>query len=129
VRQTVLRRFREIVEGVSAAMGCQAEVEVQRLTPAVINDDALAKRVQQVARALLPDAELDTGERTMGSEDMAFMMESVPGCYFFIGSSNREAGLYAPHHHPRFDFDERALVRGAALMAAAAWEVLHGDAR
>ncbi len=129
VRETVLRRFREVVEGVSAALGCQAEVDVQRLTPAVINDDALARRVQGVVRQVLPDADLDTAERTMGSEDMAFMMESVPGCYFFVGSANREAGLDAPHHHPRFDFDERALARGAALMAAAAWEVLHGDER
>ncbi len=127
VREMVLRRFREIVEGVSAAMGCQAEVDVQRLTPAVINDATLAERIQRVTRSLIPDADLDTTERTMGSEDMAFMMETVPGCYFFIGSANHEAGLDAPHHHPRFDFDERALARGAALMAAAAWEVLHGD--
>ena len=73
---------------------------------------------------LLPDCVLDTEARTMGSEDMAFMMQEVPGCYFFIGSANGEKGLDAPHHHPRFDFDERALLRGAGLMAAAAFEIL-----
>jgi amidohydrolase len=59
-------------------------------------------------------------ERAMGSEDMAFMMDTIPGCYFFIGSGNSEKGLDFPHHHPRFDFDERALTLGAALMAQAA---------
>ena len=56
----------------------------------------------------------------MGSEDMAYMMDTIPGCYFFIGSADAERELNFPQHHPRFDFDERAL--GAALMARAAAE-------
>src|SRR3990172_9139005 len=37
VRETVLRRFDEVVGGVAAAMGCTAVVNVKRLTPAMIN--------------------------------------------------------------------------------------------
>jgi amidohydrolase len=55
----------------------------------------------------------------MGAEDMAFVLEKVPGCYFFVGSANRERGLDYGHHHPKFDFDEAALPRAAALMAGA----------
>ena len=33
------------------------------------------------------------------------------------------------HHHPKFDFDERALVQGAALMAAAAVDYLNNPVR
>jgi metal-dependent amidase/aminoacylase/carboxypeptidase family protein len=36
-----------------------------------------------------------------------------------VGSAARR-GLDAPHHNPRFDFDEAALPRAAGLMAAAA---------
>jgi amidohydrolase len=60
----------------------------------------------------------------MGAEDMAFMQEKVPGCYFFVGSANKERGLNYGHHHPKFDFDEEALVSGAALMASAAADIL-----
>ena len=28
------------------------------------------------------------------------------------------------HHHPKFDFDEQALINGSALMAAAAADIL-----
>ena len=55
---------------------------------------------------------------------MAFMMQDIPSCYFFIGSANPDKGLDAAHHNPRFDFDERALVHGAALMAAATTDLL-----
>jgi metal-dependent amidase/aminoacylase/carboxypeptidase family protein len=54
------------------------------------------------------------------------MMEDIPGCYFFVGSADARRGLDAPHHNPRFDFDEAALPRAAGLMAAAAVEMLTG---
>jgi len=125
VRETVLRRFEEIVNGVAEALGCTAKVTVKRLTPAMLNDEAIALRVAESARATLPDASLDTSPNlTMGAEDMAFMLEKVPGCYFFVGSANSEKGLDYGHHHPKFDFDERALPRAAALMAGAVAEFL-----
>ena len=46
------------------------------------------------------------------------MMEEIPGCYFFEGSSNIEKGLDAAHHHPKFDFDESVLPNASGLMAA-----------
>jgi amidohydrolase len=125
VRETVLRRFDEIVHDVSKAMGCTAEIEMKRLTPALINADEFAQRVQDSARAILPDAGLDTsGYLTMGAEDMAFMLEKVPGCFFFVGSANDEKNLNYGHHHPKFDFDEAALPRAAALMAGTVAEFL-----
>ena len=48
-------------------------------------------------------------ERTMGGDDMSLWLERAPGCYFFVGGRNPELGADRPHHHPRFDLDERAL--------------------
>ena len=125
VRLKVLDRFEGIVRGVASAMGCQVEMEVKRLTPALQNADDVAGRVQQTARRVLPDAHHeDSPYLTMGAEDMAFMQEKAPGCYFFVGSADRARGLDYGHHHPKFDFDEDALISGAALMAAAAADIL-----
>ena len=127
VREKVLERFEVIVYGLAETMGCRAEVNLQRLGPAVINQPESAGRIAEVARQIFPDATIDTGAYvTMGSEDFAFIMEQVPGCFFFIGSANKEKDLDASHHHPRFDFDEGALPRGAALMASAVAEFLKG---
>lgn len=124
VRKLVLERFEQITTGVAEALSCRAEVELKRVTPAVVNDPEMAKRVQEVAGRVFPDSVIDNKERTMGSEDMAYMMEDIPGCYFFVGSANHESGLDAAHHHPKFDFDESALPRAAALMASAVVEFL-----
>jgi metal-dependent amidase/aminoacylase/carboxypeptidase family protein len=41
-----------------------------------------------------------------------------------LGSGNADLGLNAAHHNPRFDFDERVLPTGAALLATAATRAL-----
>ena len=124
-RERTLRRFEEIVQGVAAAMECQSEIKIKRLSPALINADKIAAKVQETARRVLPSAIHDNAPYlTMGAEDMAFMQEKAEGCYFFVGSNNAERNLNYGHHHPKFDFDEQALIYGAALMSAAALDIL-----
>jgi amidohydrolase len=121
VSDLVLKRFHEIIQAVGVGLGCEVRIEVRRFAPATINDPATAARVQETARTVLPTTEMATsGYVTTGAEDMAFMQQQVPGCYVFLGSSNSEKRLDFGHHHPKFDFDEAALPRAAALMAAAA---------
>lgn len=124
VRETVLKRFKEIVESIAAGMGCRAEVILTRVTPPVVNDAILAGRLAERVSHEMPTARLLTNYQSMVSEDMAFFMERVPGVYMLVGGANPEKNLDFPHHHPRFDFDEEALVWASALMAIAASEVL-----
>jgi amidohydrolase len=125
VRSRVLQRFEETVHGIAEAMECQAEIDLQRLGPATVNQGEIAGIVQTVARRLFPEAKIDPANYiTMGSEDFAFVLDKVPGCFFFIGSANQEKGLDASHHHPKFDFDEVVLSRAAALMSAVVIELL-----
>ncbi len=125
VRELVLKRFEETVSAVAVGMQCQAEVNLQRLTPATINNPEIARIVQKVARQIFPEADIDSDNFiTMGAEDFASVLEKVPGCFFFIGSANKEKGLDAGHHNPKFDFDEVVLPRAAALMSSAAIRLL-----
>jgi len=125
VRQRVMERFEQIVRGTAQALGCQADVAMRRITPALVNNEVMTTKVQETARRLLSESGLDSGYQTMTAEDMAFMQEKVPGCYFFVGSNNQARHLDYGHHHPKFDFDEEALIHGSALMAAAAMDVLN----
>jgi amidohydrolase len=119
LREMVLERLRSVIEGVAAACGVRAELELMPLTPAVINDPGVAEVVRRAAEETVGAAHVDTDERTMGSEDAAWFMQQVPGCYFFIGTANPERGRVAPHHNPRFDIDEGALRIGVAVMMRA----------
>jgi len=118
VRQRVLSRFEQVVRGVAAAFECEAQIELTPVSGAVVNDPAVTGRVQEICRGLLPDHQIGSDERTMGSEDMAYILERIPGCFILIGSANAALGLDAAHHHPRFDFDEQVFPRAVALLEA-----------
>ncbi|HKJ26207.1 MAG TPA: M20 family metallopeptidase [Anaerolineales bacterium] len=126
VREIVLRRLREVVNEVAAGMDCTAEIELQDVSPAVVNDAKLTELVKSTLTEVLPEAHYLPGLKTMGSEDMAFLMDDVPGCFIFIGSMNEEKGYYYGHHHPKFDIDEEALLHGVTLITASAMNLLNG---
>lgn len=115
----IYRRILEMARNMATAFGCEAGMETVAIVPAVVNDPQVVD-VVRAASAGVVGVENVVGGRDMASEDMGQILEEIPGCYFFVGSRNEEAGYHYPHHHPRFDFDERALVTGVATMAAAA---------
>ncbi|MBN1965478.1 MAG: amidohydrolase [Anaerolineae bacterium] len=119
VHDLVMRRVREIATATAATFGCEAEVKITELTPPVVNDPGVAARVRQAIRPYVAAERVIDSLQTATAEDMAIFLNHVPGCFFFVGSANSARGLDAPHHHPRFDFDEAALSLGAALLAAA----------
>ncbi|MCS6834548.1 MAG: amidohydrolase [Anaerolineae bacterium] len=122
VRDLVEARMNEIVVGVARSLGCQADIRITHHTEPVSNDPQAAARARAAFQRLGHDHFVY--ERTMGSEDVGFLMTDIPGMYFFLGSANSERDLDHPHHHPRFDFDEEALPLGVALLSAAVADYL-----
>lgn len=124
VRSRVVERFNAVIHETAAAMGCTAHIQLRAITPPVINDPDAAALVTKAAQEAAPQLAIDPQYRSMVSEDMAFMMEKVSGCYFLVGSGRPEPETSYPHHHPKFDIDEAVLPYAAAVMAAAAMEAL-----
>ena len=113
-RQLVLRRVREIAEGTARAMGAVAELDIEELTIAVVNDASAAAQVREAAARIVGAERVSADQRWMASEDMAYFLREIPGCFFFLGGA-RSPNEY-PHHNPRFDFDEAVLPQGVAIV-------------
>lgn len=110
------QRIEQIVAGVCQSHGARYDLDYWSLYPALINDPGIADLVRSVALSVVETpAGLVPECQTMGGEDMAFFLQQIPGCYFFLGSANSAKGLDYPHHHPRFDFDETALGMGVEM--------------
>ena len=124
VRQRLLDRLRAVVDGVAATFRVTPEITMTDCCPACINDTAMAQLVEGVARRVVGPRNVGSSMRTMGADDMSLFLNAVPGCYFFVGSANRERGLNSPHHSPTFDFDERALDVGVQMLTSVALEFL-----
>ena len=63
-----------------------------------------------------------------GSEDFAFMLDEVPGCYFFIGNGEGDGVGACSVHNPGYDFNDRNIGVGAAMWVALAQRFLQASA-
>ena len=124
LRQRLLSRMGELLDGVTSTFRVKAELRMTDSCPACVNDAAMAELVDRVARRILGSQQVLSTMRTLGADDMSLFLNAAPGCYFFVGSANRERGLNSPHHSPTFDFDERALDIGVQMLTNVALEFL-----
>lgn len=106
VRQKIKQEIYAIIESATAAIGASFEIDYLHGYPALYNhpeETALLK-------TLVKDVNIIDLEPSMGAEDFAYYLLEKPGTYFKAGSNNGTLETQYPHHHPKFDFDEKALL-------------------
>ncbi len=118
------KRIEDVIAGITQAMGATYRLDYHRTYPATVNDPGMTEVVRQAAAKVVGEDHVVECEPSMGGEDMAYFLQEVPGCYFFIGTANPDQGLDNPHHHPSFDIDERGLPVGAKVVIQAIYDYL-----
>jgi amidohydrolase len=126
LREQIPVLFDRIVKGVTTAHGATYTLAFERGYRPVVNEARATAFMQRVVEQTLGAAALTDARPTMGGEDFSAYLQKTPGCFFFIGARNEERGIVHPHHHERFDIDERALESGVAIFIGAALEYLSG---
>lgn len=118
VRELMLRRTREIAVKVADAFNTEAEMLILASCPPLVNDADMCGLFLEVA-ARLGVREASFRERTsMGSEDFAFISDSVPSCFGFYGAGLADESKRFPGHNPNIIFDEDCIPYAAAAYAA-----------
>ena len=112
----------ELTEQIVAPTGVEAKIDYDPGTPAVVNDGTLvALQTQAAIAALGPEGVSDTPQ-SMGGEDFAWYLRTVPGALARLGVRT-PGGRTGDLHQSDFDIDERALAIGVRFTAALLDEV------
>lgn len=109
VRNTAERSLIKIATSVAEANDAKAVVDYERGYDAVYNHPEETELVKNALEDV-PGVEnvLETPP-VMPGEDFAYYTQKVPGSFFFTGAQMEKQEDVYPHHHPKFDFDERAM--------------------
>lgn len=110
VRDRVLGRFEQVVQGVSAAYGTKASLQWYEGPPPVHNDERLAEEARKAAER--QGLRVVTTKPSPAGEDFAFYQQHIPGFFAFVGTGGAHEW-----HHPAFDVNEKALPVSAAFFA------------
>ncbi len=123
LRTYLIERIGETSSLVAKAMRAEATFRTHGSCPAVINDAQMAERVQQSAIKAIGAANVAEATQRMGSEDMSYFLQKVPGCFFNVGIG-RPGAPQTPHHSALFDMDELGLEVGVKVAAQAIVDML-----
>ena len=118
---------RPLIESVASAYGVIADLAYQRSVPPTVNEPSSTALLSAAAeRVLGPDA-VTTTQQSLGGEDFAWYLESIPGSLARLGTRVPESGQDFDIHQPAFDIDERAIGIGVRLLSAAALGAVRGS--
>jgi amidohydrolase len=114
VQTLIIKEMEKIIKGTCTGYEADYEFLYEKGYPPVVNHPEEADLVLQ--NAPNADATLKTEEiePVMAGEDFAYYLLEKPGAFYFTGAQIPDH--YYPHHHPKFDFDEKALSHAAKTL-------------
>lgn len=113
VQEMVKARMTEIVEFQARSFGMEARLDYVEGYPPTINHPDQAAFAAEVAREVVGAKAVDDDcPPIMPGEDFAYMLESRPGAYLFVGQGDTPGC-----HHPAYDFNDAIAPVGASFFA------------
>ena len=103
-------KVEELVRTISSSFGASAKVHIKEGYPATVNTDEHVNLAREAIADVVGKENVLTEKEvppSMGSEDFSYMLQEVPGCYFWVGSDSKEMV-----HHPHYDFDDTIMPLG-----------------
>lgn len=125
VWKKIPEQIERVVKNTAAAYNAEAEIDLVRATPPLVNNQDISDILKASAKKLYGEEVVTKYEKTPGGEDFAYFTQAVPGALAFVGIRNDEKGINSPHHNETFDMDEEALEMGANLYAQFAIDFLN----
>lgn len=105
VQTQIKQEMEKIIKGTCESHGAHYTFDYFKGYPPLINHAADAQLVMDSVKSIDGVEEVEEILPVMGGEDFAYYIIDKPGAYFFTGA--KKDGF--PHHHPMFDFDEKAM--------------------
>jgi len=116
LQKTIKDKMRGVLEGVVSQAGGTYSLEFNDGLPPLINDKESVAQAFESAKKVLGEENyivLDRGK--MGAEDFVYYLEKAAGCILWLGAQNEKEGHVFPLHHPKFSFDEKAMLIGVKI--------------
>lgn len=118
VREAIHKGLARMIRGMADLHGAEIELEITESYPPVVNTEREVDIARRAATEVAGAAGVSADEHpSMGAEDFAYYLESVPGAYIRIGARQVDAEPLALHS-PIFTVDEETLKYGAAFLDA-----------
>jgi len=116
--------IKQTAEGIAAAHGAKAKVEIRIGYPFLTNDVTFTEEAIIAAKEYLGEENVVKLDVRMTAEDFAYYSQVMPACFYRLGTASADGSNSVGVHNSKFNIDESALFIGAGLMAYHAYKKL-----
>ena len=111
------KRIQEVVDGIARSTGAEIDLKIDIGYPTVYNDPIVTEKARSIAVETFGSNNVEEGEVRMGAEDFGYYSQKIAGCFFRLGTGNKQKNIISGVHTPTFDIDEDAIEIGMRMMA------------
>lgn len=119
IRTSIEKEIERVVKGTCLVSDADYDYTYARGYPTTVNHKEETEFVAELAASVPGVEAVKETAPVMGGEDFSYYLQKVKGTFFFTGARNPEWENDYPHHHPKFDIDERALLIAAKTLGIA----------
>ncbi|CAM4061524.1 M20 family metallopeptidase [Lederbergia lenta] len=120
VRDLLEEEIGRITKGTCIAADCDFDLKYERGYPAVVNHRDETEFLARCAKEIPENTEIQIANPDMTGEDFAYYLQHVKGTFFFTGAMPENVEKPYPHHHPKFDINEKSMLAAAKTLGLAA---------
>lgn len=117
-KEIIQEELKQMTKGLERTFKVKCKFSFEPDDPPLYNDPDMTDFIKETLSNVQDQDIKEVREypRMSFSDDFAYYLEKIPGCYFFIGATPK--GVKDPYynHHPKFDIDEDALLVAAKAM-------------
>lgn len=128
LQDMMIENIEKLTKSTAEGAGATAHLNYEKGYPAVVNHSKETALLKETAVHVIGEDNVFEMTPVMGGEDFSYYLQKVPGTFFFTGAGNPEIGASYPHHHPKFDIDEKGMLIAAKTLAGAAVQYLQTEA-
>lgn len=115
-QNVMITELKKCLEGLVTTTGVSYDLDYMKGYPPVINDTDKTNIVLESAKEISTVKETKELEPDLGGEDFSYYLQRVPGTFYYTGTRNPNFKADYPHHHAKFDVDEKGLVNAVSVM-------------
>src|SRR5262245_33556132 len=119
--------MKDLVESIASAYGVTADLTYERSVPPAVNEASSTQMIAAAADRVLGSDAIAAAPQSLGGEDFAWYLESIPGSLFRLGTRPVGSVEEFDIHQPMFDVDEECIAVGVKVMTATALTAIGGN--
>lgn len=118
-QEQIIEEMERIIKGTCYTANSSYTFTFDKGYPPVVNHKEETEYLAQCA-SNIPGVTAIEGDPDLTGEDFSYYLQHVKGSFFFTGAQPDTDGPTYPHHHPKFDINEKAMLIAAKTLCSAA---------